>query len=102
MSTNREKMRDIFDQARRLPKPERAAFLDGLTEVDGPMRAQIGKFTLSGDGLCVGFDSGDNVSDQYKNPGTFTGGEILGVAVDVSEKAYIDLQKEAAAAFETD
>jgi arylsulfatase len=68
----------------------------------GPMRAQIGKFTLSGDGLCVGYDSGDNVSQQYKNPGTFTGGEILGVAVDVSEKAYIDLQKEAAAAFETD
>jgi arylsulfatase len=66
------------------------------------MRAQIGKFTLSGDGLCVGYDSGDNVSDQYKNPGTFTGGEILGVAVDVSEKAYIDLQKEAAAACETD
>jgi arylsulfatase A-like enzyme len=68
----------------------------------GPMRAQIGKFTLSGDGLCVGYDSGDNVSQQYKNPGRFTGGEILGVAVDVSDKAYIDLQREAAAAFETD
>lgn len=68
----------------------------------GPMRAQIGKFTLSGDGLCVGYDSGDNVSQLYKNPGRFTGGEILGVAVDVSDKAYIDLQREAAAAFETD
>jgi len=26
------------------------------------MRAQVGKFTLSGDGLCIGCDSGDNVS----------------------------------------
>jgi arylsulfatase len=77
-------------------------YVDDKPVATGPMRAQIGKFTLSGDGLCVGYDSGDNVSDQYKNPGTFTGGEILGVAVDVSEKAYIDLQKEAAAAFETD
>ncbi len=41
MSGNRERMRDIFDQARRLPKPDRAAFLNGLAAIDGPMRAQI-------------------------------------------------------------
>jgi serine/threonine protein kinase len=41
MSGNREQMRDTFDQARRLPKPERAAFLNGLAAVDGPMRVQI-------------------------------------------------------------
>ncbi len=41
MSTNRERMRDIFDQARRLPKTERAAFLNGLAAVDASMRAQI-------------------------------------------------------------
>jgi len=74
--------------------------VDGKEVASGPMKAQIGKFTLSGDGLCVGYDSGDNVSQQYKNPGTFTGGEIQGVAIDVSEKAYLDLQLDAAAAFE--
>ncbi len=68
----------------------------------GPMRAQVGKFTLSGDGLCVGFDSGDNVSSQYQNPGTFTGGTIQVVFIDVSEKAFIDLQREAAGALEPD
>jgi serine/threonine protein kinase len=41
MSGNRERMRDIFDQARRLPAPERAAFLDGLVAADGAMRTQI-------------------------------------------------------------
>jgi arylsulfatase len=49
----------------------------------------------------VGYDSGDNVSQQYKNPGTFTGGEIRGVAFDVSDKAYVDLQRDADAAFNT-
>ena len=76
-------------------------YVDGKEVATGPMRAQIGKFTLSGDGLCVGYDSGDNVSQQYKNPGTFTGGEIRGVAFDVSDKAYVDLQRDADAAFNT-
>ena len=66
------------------------------------MRAQIGKFTLAGDGLCVGYDSGDNVSAQYKNPGKFTGGTIQSVAFDVSDKAYVDLNRDAEADFATD
>lgn len=77
-------------------------YVDGKAVADGPMRAQIGKFTLAGDGLCVGFDSADNVSAQYQNPGTFTGGTIQQVAVDVSEKAYVDLNRDAEAAFTTD
>jgi arylsulfatase len=77
-------------------------YVDGKAVANGPMRAQIGKFTLAGDGLCVGFDSADNVSAQYKHPGTFTGGTIQQVAVDVSEKAYVDLSRDAEAAFTTD
>ena len=68
----------------------------------GPMRAQVGKFTLAGDGLCVGFDSGDAVSSLYTTPGTFTGGTIRGVAIDVSGEQFLDLQREAAAALVTD
>jgi arylsulfatase len=62
---------------------------------EGDMRVQTGKFTLSGDGLCIGRDSGDAVSAEYLTPGTFQGGTILGVAVDVSPEAYIDLEMEA-------
>src|SRR5262249_23663763 len=68
----------------------------------GPMRAQVGKFTLAGDGLCIGRDSGDNVSEEYKNPGTFKGGTILGVGVDVGTETYLDLEKEAIAALARD
>ena len=69
---------------------------------EGPMRAQIGPFTLCGDGLCVGFDSADPVSRDYPPGFAFTGGTILGVGVDVSEEQYLDLEKEAAAAFARD
>jgi arylsulfatase len=37
--------------------------------------------TLSGDGLCVGYDSGDAVSQEYKTPSTFKGGVIQFVGV---------------------
>ncbi len=73
-------------------------YVDDQVVAEGPMRAQIGKFTLCGDGLCVGFDSSDTVSTQYKNPFPFTGGKLLGVAVDVSSEQYLDLELEALAA----
>ncbi|MGE2715109.1 arylsulfatase [Mycolicibacterium litorale] len=77
-------------------------YVDDRAVAKGPMRAQVGKFTLSGDGLCVGFDSGDNVSRRYRNPGTFTGGTIAAVVVDVSEESYLDMEIEAARAFSVD
>lgn len=68
----------------------------------GPMKTQPGKFTLSGDGLCVGYDSGDAVSQQYKSPGKFHGGTILGVGVTIEKAAYKDLEREAQRAFMRD
>jgi arylsulfatase len=59
------------------------------------MKTQPAKFTLSGDGLCVGFDSGDAVSAEYKTPGTFHGGTIQGVGVTVEKAAYEALELEA-------
>ena len=66
------------------------------------MRTQIGHFTLCGDGLCIGFDSADKVSEEYERPGTFTGGTILGVGFDVSPETYLDLEREAIGALARD
>ncbi|WP_443936581.1 arylsulfatase [Pedobacter sp. MW01-1-1] len=77
-------------------------YVDGKVVATGPMKTQPAKFTLSGDGLCIGFDSGDAVSSQYKTPGTFKGGTIQGVAVSVGKDQYIDLNKEAVRAFGKD
>ncbi|MBS0025251.1 sulfatase-like hydrolase/transferase [Microbacterium paraoxydans] len=72
-------------------------YVDDQAVASGPMRAQVGKFTLCGDGLCVGWDSADPVSRQYGSSFPFTGGTLLGVAVDVSAEQYLDLEREAAA-----
>ena len=77
-------------------------YVNDKVVAEGPMRAQVGKFTLSGDGLCVGYDSGDAVSEDYKSPGSFKGGTILGVGVTVEKAQYLDLERMAAAAFAVD
>jgi len=70
-------------------------YVDDKIVAKGPMRTQLGKFTLAGDGLCVGFDSADAVSHQYKAPNAFKGGTILGVGVTVEKVAYENLEAEA-------
>ncbi|HTP42672.1 MAG TPA: arylsulfatase, partial [Nitrospiria bacterium] len=77
-------------------------YVNGKAVAEGPMRAQVGKFTLAGDGLCVGSDSADAVSEDYQSPGKFTGGTILAVGVTVEETRYRDLEMEARAAFARD
>jgi arylsulfatase A-like enzyme len=69
---------------------------------DGAMRTQPGKFTLSGDGLCIGRDSGDAVSAGYKSPGEFKGGTIFFVSVSVEKEQYLNLERLAAATLALD
>ena len=63
------------------------------------IRTQPGKFSIAGDGLCVGRDSSDPVTADYPGaaPYRFTGGTIKRVAVDVSGEPYVDLEREAVA-----
>jgi arylsulfatase len=77
-------------------------YVDDKVVAEGAMRTQTGHFTLCGDGLCVGFDSADKVSQEYEAPYSFADGTILGVAIDVSEEMYLDLEREAVAALARD
>jgi arylsulfatase len=77
-------------------------YVNDKVVADGPMRSQAGKFTLCGDGLCVGYDSADAVSEEYKTPSEFEGGTILGVGVTVEKKQYLDLEVLARGAFARD
>jgi arylsulfatase len=70
-------------------------YIDDQLVGQGPMKTQPGKFTLSGDGLCVGWDSGDAVSQEYKTPGRFKGGTIFGVGVTTEMAQYLSLEQEA-------
>ena len=68
----------------------------------GPMTVQVGKFTLVGDGLCIGWDSGDPVSKQYKPGFDFKGGNIHFVKVSTGKELYADMEKDLARAFATE
>ena len=66
---------------------------------EGTVRVQPGSFSLAGEGLTVGRDSGEPLTDDYPGeaPWRFTGGTLHRVAVDVSGTPYVDLEREAVA-----
>jgi arylsulfatase len=57
---------------------------------------------LCGEGLCIGYDGGDAVSREYTPTFPFTGGRIIKVVFDVAKEAYIDVERELAAALVRD
>jgi arylsulfatase A-like enzyme len=69
-------------------------YINDKVVAEGPLRTQPGKFTLAGDGLCIGYDSGDAVSQEYKTPGTFRGGTIDFVCISVEKTDYLGLEQE--------
>ena len=70
-------------------------YIDEKLVAEGPMRTQPAKFTLSGDGLCIGYDSADAVSELYPTPSKFNNGTIDFVGVTVEGTPYINLEAEA-------
>jgi len=63
------------------------------------IKNQPGYYELAGEGLCVGRDSADAITDDYpgERPHRFTGGTIKRVVIDVSGTPYVDLERQAAA-----
>ena len=70
----------------------------------GRIRTQPGKFSIAGEGLAIGRDTGEPVTADYPGqaPWPITGGTIHRAAVDVSGEPFVDLAIEAAAAFARD
>jgi len=66
---------------------------------EGRIKTQPGGYMIAGEGLAVGRDVGDPVTDDYpgERPYGFIGGTLKRVAVDVSGEPYVDLEREAAA-----
>ena len=69
---------------------------------EGPLRTQTGHFALCGEGLSVGRDTGDAVSERYTPFFSFEGGTIRKVEVSIGDDAYVDLEQQLAAALARD
>ncbi len=71
---------------------------------EGQIKTQPGKFAIGGEGLNIGRDGAEPVTDDYpgESPWPFVGGTILRAAVDVSGEPFVDLANEARMAFARD
>jgi arylsulfatase len=77
-------------------------YLDEKIVAEGPCRTQSGHYALCGEGLCIGYDSGDAVSSEYKGRFPFSGGRIIKVVYDVARDVCVDVERQMAAAMARD
>jgi arylsulfatase len=69
-------------------------YVDTDAVASGEIMTQPGFFSLTGDGLTVGRDSGSPVTGDFDGASAFSGGAIDRVVVDVSGDDFVDHEKE--------
>jgi hypothetical protein len=69
-------------------------YVDTEAVAESEIMTQPGFFSLCGDGVSVGRDSGSPVTDDYSAPFEFAGGTVERVVVDVSGEHYVGHEKE--------
>jgi arylsulfatase A-like enzyme len=88
-----------------MPAEGTLALHNGETKVgEGRIKTQPGKFSIAGEGLNIGREGAEPVTDDYPGeaPWAFVGGTIERAIVDVSGQPFVDLAMEARAAFARD
>ena len=76
-------------------------YIDDKVVAAGPLMTQSGIFSLSGEGICIGYDNGDVVSTKYEAPGKFKNGIIEFVELNTSGNPYQDLERDLQQAWAT-
>ncbi|MGG7463285.1 arylsulfatase [Plantibacter sp. YIM 135347] len=81
---------------------ELTLYIDDQAVDTARIRTQLGRYALTGEGLSIGYDSGDTVSPSYPTRFAFAGGTIHEVVYDVANDHYIDVENEFAARLASD
>ena len=77
-------------------------YVDDDVVAEQEIKTIASRYSLCGEGLCIGYDGGDAVSSEYEPKFEFTGGRVVKVVIDVADDAYIDVEKHLAAALARD
>jgi arylsulfatase len=77
-------------------------YVDDRVVAESEIRTMTGHFAITGEGLCIGFDSGDPVSSEYDRDFEFSDGTLGRVVFDVADDAYVDVEAHLAAAIARD
>jgi Sulfatase len=95
-----------FERCEITPKSEALGamtlYVDEDAKATAEFRIQCGHYSLAGEGLAVGRDTGDPVSHEYRSQFPLTGGTVDKVVYDVADDAYIDLERRLGAALARD
>ena len=73
-------------------------YIDDDAVAEQEIRTVTAFYALCGEGLCIGYDSGDAVSKEYTPKFEFSGGKIVKVVFDVADDNYVDIERVMAAA----
>lgn len=77
-------------------------YIDDKVVAESEIRTMTGHFAITGEGLCIGYDSGDVVSRDYEPGFDFSDGTLSRVVFDVGDDAYVDVEAHLAAAITRD
>jgi arylsulfatase len=77
-------------------------YVDDKAIAKGEFRTMTGRYSLCGEGLCIGYDGGDAVSKEYQPKFPFTGGQVLKVIYDLADDQYVDVERKFAEALARD
>ena len=67
------------------------------------MKSQTGHYALAGEGLAVGTDTGDPVTNEYNAKFDFSGGRVIKFVYEIAQKgAYKDVELAMAATMARD
>lgn len=86
----------------REPMGPATLYIDDKPVANAQIRTIYTRYGLSGEGLCIGYDGGDAVSEQYNSKFAFAGGAIIKVVIDVADDKYVDVEQHFAAAMARD
>jgi arylsulfatase len=77
-------------------------YVDDTVAGQQPLRTMSGRYSLCGEGLCIGRDSGDCVSREYGPEFPFSDGEVAKVIFDLADDQYVDVERKFAEAMARD
>jgi len=77
-------------------------YVNDQVVAEAEIRTMTGHFAITGEGLCIGYDSGDGVSHDYRPRFAFSGGKINKVVFDVGSDLYVDVETHLVAAMARD
>lgn len=77
-------------------------YIDDKVVAQDTFRTMTGRYSLCGEGLCIGYDGGDAVSSEYQPKFAFTGGKVVNVVFDLADDQYIDVERKFAEALARD